>query len=621
MSQRDCASAKIKSMKHAKVRERLNFLNEISSSIVRSKSQEEAINTALNQIYMRLNVQVVSLFLFSKNGVIQRVAIKGHDKNGKPISNQWLSNEQYNPKESFTGRPVPETGLEPNSDNYGKPEYSNNIQAQFPKLKYGKEYIEMLGNLSSGIAVPINGIHRTIGVLEVLNKSVGSFFSETELYDLILASTTLANLISNFTSQRRLASFNDSVETILEMETKNSLEQGNIEKILEMILNILISDLTAYKVAVLRIAGKSSLSEAKILSTDDIDLEPRDNSSIPFGAGIAGSAFIYNKAYYINEIEIETCHHTNKQWIKANNLVSHACLPLTINATTVGTLSVYTGYKHHFTTSNKTYLKSISWLIASVLYLSKNKEKLLFEQQLLDRQRIEFYQKTYSMGFDARLDDLLHRFKDDLIDISYNLNQALLKSSRDKNKIIYDQIKLIDNKAKEISAEFSAESCIVPSNLNLVIRHCSDLFDLKNKQIDFAFDLAKDLPSILFEETKLKIIIHNILSNSIDAIEKVKPKLGHIIIATVLNSSDNRTYVELRIQDNGCGIPNEIKEKIYLKGFTTRKSENGTGLGLYLVKELLSSHGSRIYFDSNVGKGTTWYIRFPLDGHRSAEDG
>ena len=108
---------------------------------------------------------------------------------------------------------------------------------------------------------------------------------------------------------------------------------------------------------------------------------------------------------------------------------------------------------------------------------------------------------------------------------------------------------------------------------------------------------------------------------NIDAIEKVKPKLGHIFIATALNSSDNRTYVELRIQDNGCGIPNEIKEKIYLKGFTTRKSENGTGLGLYLVKELLSSHGSRIYFDSNVGKGTTWYIRFPLDGHRSAEDG
>lgn len=619
MSQRDCASAKIKGMKHAKVRERLNFLNEISSSIVRSKCQEEAINTALNQIYMRLNVQVVSLFLFSKNGVIQRVAIKGHDKNGKPISNQWLSNEQYNPKESFTGRPVPETGLEPNSDNYGKPEYSNNIQAQFPKLKYGKEYIEMLGDLSSGIAVPINGIHRTIGVLEVLNKSVGSFFSETELYDLILASTTLANLISNFTSQRRLASFNDSVETILEMETKNSLEQGNIEKILEMILNILISDLTAYKVAVLRIAGNSSLSEAKILATDDIDLGSRDNSSIPFGAGIAGSAFIYNKAYYINEIDIESCLHTNKQWIKANNLVSHACLPLTINATTVGTLSVYTGYKHHFTTSNKTYLKSISWLIASVLYLSKNKEKLLLEQQLLDRQRIEFYQKTYSMGFDARLDDLLHRFKDDLIDISYNLNQALLKSSRDKNKIIYDQIKLIDNKAKEISTEFSAESRIVPSNLNLVIRHCSDLFDLKNKQIDFAFDLAKDLPSILFEEAKLKIIIHNILSNSIDAIEKMRPKLGHIFIATELNSSDNRTYVELRIQDNGCGIPNEIKEKIYLKGFTTRKTENGTGLGLYLVKELLSSHGSRIYYDSNVGKGTTWYIRFPLDELRSAE--
>jgi GAF domain-containing protein len=600
-------------MNYSIVIQRLNFLNEISNSIVSSLSQEEAINTALDQIHKLLDVQVASLFLFSKNGVIKRVAIKGHDKSGKPIPNQWLPNEQYLPKESFTGRPVPETGLKPTENNYGKPEYSNNIHNEFPDLKYGNEYVDMLGALNCGIAVPINGIHRTIGVLEVLNRRGGSIFSELELYDLILASTTLANFISNFTSQRRLASFNNTVEAILNMETNNSFEPKNIDKVLGMILDVLISDLTAYKVVVLRLAEDSFLSEAKVLATRDIDLAARDNSSIPFGSGIAGSVYNDKKAMFITEIRTECSSYNNREWIIANNLCSHACVPLTINATTVGTLSVYTGYKHYFTQSNKAYLKSMSWLLASILYLSKSKKKLYLDQQNLDRQRSEFYRKTYSMSYDTRLDDLLHRFKDDLIDFSYNLNQALQKNNTEKNKIIREQISLMDIKTKEISLQFSAECSIKPTNLNLVIRHCADLFDLNNKQIEISFKLARDLPVIIFEETKLKIIIHNIISNAVDAIEKARPKLGQIYIESEVLNYEQRNLVEVRIQDNGCGIPNELKDKIYLRGFTTRKSENGTGLGLFLVRELLTSHGGKIYFDSTVGKGTTWHIRFPLD--------
>jgi signal transduction histidine kinase len=64
------------------------------------------------------------------------------------------------------------------------------------------------------------------------------------------------------------------------------------------------------------------------------------------------------------------------------------------------------------------------------------------------------------------------------------------------------------------------------------------------------------------------------------------------------------------------GIANEIKDKIFKKGFSTRKSEGGTGMGLYVVSEILKEHGGKTYYDSTVGKGTTFFVNIPLKRHQ-----
>ena len=82
-------------------------------------------------------------------------------------------------------------------------------------------------------------------------------------------------------------------------------------------------------------------------------------------------------------------------------------------------------------------------------------------------------------------------------------------------------------------------------------------------------------------------------------------------------TSDGIEYIQISIEDNGSGIPNEIKDEVFKKGFSTRKSEGGTGMGLYVVSEILREHGGKIYYDSTVGKGTTFFVNIPLKWYQS----
>jgi signal transduction histidine kinase len=71
----------------------------------------------------------------------------------------------------------------------------------------------------------------------------------------------------------------------------------------------------------------------------------------------------------------------------------------------------------------------------------------------------------------------------------------------------------------------------------------------------------------------------------------------------------------ISVADNGIGIAKDIQDKIFTRGFTTRAKEGGTGLGLYVVHEIIKSYGGKIYFDSSV-KGTKFYAGIPLKRYK-----
>jgi sensor histidine kinase regulating citrate/malate metabolism len=88
----------------------------------------------------------------------------------------------------------------------------------------------------------------------------------------------------------------------------------------------------------------------------------------------------------------------------------------------------------------------------------------------------------------------------------------------------------------------------------------------------------------------------------------LKVKKGKRKIYFSIFDESNRVFVT--VKDTGPGIPDEIKDRVFEKGFTTKKDEDG-GYGLYLVKSLVESYNGEIYFDSVLGRGTEFTVNLP----------
>jgi len=96
---------------------------------------------------------------------------------------------------------------------------------------------------------------------------------------------------------------------------------------------------------------------------------------------------------------------------------------------------------------------------------------------------------------------------------------------------------------------------------------------------------------------------NNLLKNAIEATSP--DKLGIIDISYLITSKN----ILLTIKDNGNGIPETMREKIFEPNFTTKSS--GTGLGLAFVKNSIENAGGKVWFETTPGIGTTFYLSLP----------
>lgn len=128
--------------------------------------------------------------------------------------------------------------------------------------------------------------------------------------------------------------------------------------------------------------------------------------------------------------------------------------------------------------------------------------------------------------------------------------------------------------------------------------------------IEIVKEYDPDLPSINCNPGQLNQVFMNILTNAIEAVEmKMKPmqESGEIRIKTV-NKPDK---IEIRIKDNGLGIPKTIQEKIFDPFFTTKDVGKGTGLGLSIVFGIIKKHNGQIEVVSEQAIGTEFIISIP----------
>lgn len=160
-----------------------------------------------------------------------------------------------------------------------------------------------------------------------------------------------------------------------------------------------------------------------------------------------------------------------------------------------------------------------------------------------------------------------------------------------------------------------------PQNLNALLRNLEQFLKYgAGPGIRIILRLAPDLPACLIDPPQFNAAILNLVVNARDAM----PGGGEIDIGTVpvvraLPSdpgADHETFVRVRVQDTGQGMPLEVMRRIFDPYFTT-KGESGTGLGVPQVCAFVKTAGGFVSIDSRVGEGTSFDLFFPARSDRA----
>ena len=183
-----------------------------------------------------------------------------------------------------------------------------------------------------------------------------------------------------------------------------------------------------------------------------------------------------------------------------------------------------------------------------------------------------------------------------------NARKSLIHIDKEADKIIelintlFDFSRLESNKVK-----------IVKKKWDIVKISHSCLKDLSkiHKTHQFIFICKHNLIITYIDQLAIERVLSNLLTNAV----KYSP-INSIVRLTI---TKHKNHVTISVKDQGDGIPLELQSKLFDPFYQRPGSEFGLGLGLYIAKSLVELHQGKIWFSSTLGKGTTFYIRLPID--------
>ena len=210
---------------------------------------------------------------------------------------------------------------------------------------------------------------------------------------------------------------------------------------------------------------------------------------------------------------------------------------------------------------------------------------------------------------------LVHEIRNPLSAIKLNLdymNMAKDDLPNDIKEIVsesidaFEQVNFLIEDVLDFTRKPSSKEN--PVDINVVTERCLKIISVsaRMKGISIEKEIPENLPNIEANKNKMMQVFLNLINNAIEASDEK----GRIIIRAYVCEENSSKYVIWEVQDFGCGIKEEDKQKI-LDGFFTTK-QKGHGIGLGVCKSLAEEIHSDLFFDSTFGVGTIFSVKFRL---------
>jgi len=252
-------------------------------------------------------------------------------------------------------------------------------------------------------------------------------------------------------------------------------------------------------------------------------------------------------------------------------------------------------------------------LLANIKFIQGDNNKysgllIVFEDvtQLIKAQKIAAWQEV-AQG-------IAHEIKNPLTPIQLNAQRLKKKYYEDKKgfaRVFDESIRIITQEVegmKDLLNEFLRFSRMPTArprsaSIHQIIDDVASLYENHEKPISIVKNFDLNIGSLHIDPEQIRRVFINLFENALDALEGD----GVIEITTRWNTEGNMVRVEF--SDNGMGISNDDRDKLFLPHFTTKK--RGTGLGLAIVNRIIIDHDGTIQVQDNEPKGTVFIIELP----------
>jgi len=216
-----------------------------------------------------------------------------------------------------------------------------------------------------------------------------------------------------------------------------------------------------------------------------------------------------------------------------------------------------------------------------------------------------------------------HQLRTPISGVKWSLQMLLdgdLGELNDKQKEIIRQTLKINNKVidlvgdllnvAEIEEGRYLSKMVLGSIDDLILTIANDYKErIKEKNIKLRIEKSQEqIPKIMMDIGKMRIAIKNIIDNA------VRYTLGGGVISILITVKEK--IIEVKIEDTGIGVPADQQDKLFKKFFrgsnVMKISAEGTGLGLYIAKNIIEAHEGKVWIESEENKGTIFYFTIPI---------
>jgi len=497
----------------------------------------------------------------------------------------------------------------------GRPE----IVDHYPSHSKALPRVIKWGVMSAAV-LPVKASSGVLGTVNLHSKEPNHFTPELVRH-ITAISDNIGTLLENAQLQELETLRTKELETQFKIATVLSGKESLRDKATKILLALI--EVVQANFASLRINNEETQTLGLIASVGDPIHPPAQ--SLGYDQGIVGLSWISGEPAVINDYP---SHPQAFPSVVESGIQSMIVFPINSDGRSFGTLNIDSFATDHFTPQRIAYVTAVADSLGPLLENARLRDEdriralqLEFANKELKETQLQVVRQERLNALGQMASGIAHDFNNSLTPI-LGFSELLLTNPQhlENPDTVKRYVQMINTAAgdaatvvsnmREFYRESDEEQEFKPVSLNHTAAQVVSLTQAKWKDeaqskgisIDLETDLAV-IPKVSGNESAIREVLTNLVFNSVDAM----PDGGTIRFCTRLD--DN--HVAIQISDTGSGMTEEVRQRCFEPFFTT-KGSLGTGLGLAMTFGIVKRLNGTIDIQSELGKGTTFTIRFPV---------